>query len=110
MATFNQDRQTVYGNQYMGDTVNVAHGERSSIDARTVAREFDRALDAVQELEMSADTRGRVAAELTAARAELEAGDAGAARGRLAGLVTVSNSVAKIVKNVASAAGVFLNG
>jgi hypothetical protein len=75
MATFNQDRQTVYGNQYMGDTVNVAHGERSSIDARTVAREFDRALDAVQELEMSADTRGRVAAELSAARAELEAGE-----------------------------------
>lgn len=110
MATFNQDNQTVYGNQYMGDTVNVTHGERSPIDARTVAWEFDRAVAAVRELDVPAATREQVTAELTAARGELEAGETGAARSRLAGLLTLGGTVAEIVNNCASAVGVFLRG
>jgi hypothetical protein len=110
MATFNQGNQTVHGNQYMGDTVNVTHGDRSPIDARTVAREFDRALAAVQELEVPAATRAQVTAELTAARGALEAGDTGAARGRLAGLLTMGGTVAEIVNNLAGAVRVFLGG
>ena len=110
MATFNQDRQTVHGNQYMGDIVNVTHGERSPIDARTVVREFDRALAAVQELEVPYATREQVIAELTAARAELEAGDADAARGRLSGLLTMGGTVAEIVNQLAGALGVLLGG
>ncbi|MFD8544659.1 hypothetical protein [Streptomyces sp. NPDC059649] len=110
MATFNQGNQTVHGNQYMGDTVNVTHGNRSPIDARTVAREFDQALAAVQELEVPAATREQVTAELTAARGELEAGDTGAARGRLAGLLTMGGAVAEMVNNLAGAVRVFLGG
>ncbi len=110
MATFNQGNQTVHGNQYMGDTINVTHGERSPIDARTVARAFDRALAAVQELEVPAATREQVTAELTAARGELEAGDTGAARGRLAGLLTMGGTVAEMVNNLAGAVRVFLGG
>lgn len=110
MATFNQENQTVLGNQYMGDTVNVTHGERSPIDARTVAREFDQALAAVQDAEIPASVREQVAAELTAARGELEAGDTGAAQGRLAGLLTMGGAVAQMVNNVADAVKVFLGG
>jgi hypothetical protein len=107
MATFNQSNQTVYGNQYMGDTVNVTHGDRSPIDARTVALEFDRALAAVQELEVPVATREQVIAELTAVRGELEAGETGTAAGRLAGLLAMGGTVAEIVNNFAGAIGVF---
>ena len=110
MATFNQDNQTVHGNQYMGDTVNVTHGQLSPIDARTVAREFDRALTAVRELEVPTVTRERVTAELTVARGELEAGATGAARGRLSGLLAIGGPVAQIANNLAAAVGVFLGG
>ncbi|MFH8411288.1 hypothetical protein ACH4FX_41975 [Streptomyces sp. NPDC018019] len=110
MATFDQSNQTVHGNQYMGDTVNVTHGSYSPIDARTVAREFDRALAAVQELEVPAATRTQVTAKLTAARGELEAGEIGVARGRLAGLLAMGGMTAAIVNNCASAVGVFLGG
>ncbi|GII75726.1 hypothetical protein Sru01_07080 [Sphaerisporangium rufum] len=108
MATFNQNNQKVYGNQYMGDTVNVTHGERSPIDARTVAREFDRALTAVRDLQVSAATREQVTAELVTARGELEAGDTGAARGRLAALLAMGGTVAEIVNHLAGAVQVFL--
>lgn len=110
MATFNQSNQTVHGNQYMGDTVNVTHGDRSHIDARTLAVEFDRALAAVRVLEVPAATRDQVTAELTSARGELEAGETGAARGRLAGLLSLGGRVAEIVNSFAGAVGVFLNG
>ncbi|MFK0222612.1 hypothetical protein ACIQWN_31030 [Streptomyces vinaceus] len=110
MATFNQNNQTVHGNQYMGDTVNVTHGNLSSIDARTVALEFDRALAAVRETDLPAATREQVTAELTAARGELEAGVSGAAQGRLAGLLAIGGPVAEIAHNLAGAVGVFLGG
>lgn len=110
MATFNQHNQTVHGDQYMGDTVNITHGDRSPIDARTVTREFDRALVAVRELEVPAAIRERVATELTTARAELEAGETSAARSRLAGLLAIGGTVATIVSDCANAVGVFLGG
>ncbi|WP_328388015.1 hypothetical protein [Nocardia sp. NBC_00416] len=110
MATFNQNNQTVHGNQYMGDTVNVTHGDRSPIDARTVAREFDRALAAVRELEVPAAVREQVAGELTTARGELEAGETSAARSRLAGLLGMGGAIATIVNDCAGAVGVFLGG
>ncbi|MEV4970871.1 hypothetical protein [Streptomyces scopuliridis] len=110
MATFNQNNQKVYGNQYMGDTMNVTHGDRSPIDARTVATEFDRAMAALQELDIPTATREQVTAELTAARGELAAGKAGPAQGRLAGLLTTGDAVAPIVNDFASAVRVFLNG
>jgi hypothetical protein len=110
MATFNQHNQTVHGDQYMGDSVNVTHGHRSPIDARNDAVEFDRALSALQELEIPAATREHVASELAAARGEFESGDAGAAQGRMAGLLDRGEKVAAIVSSLAASIGVFLHG
>jgi hypothetical protein len=109
MATFNQNNQTVHGDQYMGDTVNVTQGDTSPIDARAVAWEFDRALAAAQQLEPSA-AREEVALELTAARAEVEAGETAAAQGRLARLTALGGTVAAIVNNVADAVRALVGG
>ncbi|MEU6423226.1 hypothetical protein [Streptomyces spiralis] len=109
MATFNQNNQTVHGDQYMGDTVNVTQGDSSPIDTRAVAWEFDRALAAAQQLEVST-TREQVTAELTAAQAELEAGETTAAQGRLARLVALGGRVAEIVNNVAGAVRALVGG
>jgi multidrug resistance efflux pump len=110
MATFNQQNQIVHGGQYNADTINITHGHHSPIDARTIAAEFDRALSGVRELSIPLSTREQVTSELTAARAELESGQADAARGRMAGLLANGEQVASIVSSLASAVGVFLNG
>ncbi|GAA2350651.1 hypothetical protein [Glycomyces rutgersensis] len=110
MATFNQHNQTVHGDQYMADSINVTHGHRSPIDARTDAVAFDRALSALQEAAIPAAAREHVATELTAARGELKSGDAGAAQGRMAGLLGQGETVAAIVSSLAASIGVFLNG
>lgn len=110
MATFNQQNQKVYGEQYQGDTVNVTHGTHSPIGARAVVVEFDRALAAVRELEVDDETRAKVTAELTAARSELEAGDTGAARNRLNRYLEVGGKATEIVSKLMSALGGLAGG
>jgi L-aminopeptidase/D-esterase-like protein len=110
MATFNQDNQNVHGDQFQADSINVTHGSRSPIDARTIAAEFDRALSRVRGLDMPHATREYVGAELAAAQGELESGQEGAGRGRMVGLLNQGETVAGIVSNLAAAVGMFLNG
>ncbi|WP_156037563.1 hypothetical protein [Glycomyces tenuis] len=105
MATFNVNKQTVHGNSYVGDTFNITHGEHSPIDARTLAVEFDRALAAVRELEVDAETREKVSAELVAARADLKADDRGAARKRFDRVIDICDKATGIVTRLAGAVG-----
>lgn len=98
MATFNQQGQNVYGDQNNADTINV-----NKVDRQVATRELGLALSRVQELGLDEPTRQQATAELEAASAAVQAGDANGAQERLGRVRAMSSALAEV-------AGAFVRG
>ncbi|MEV6886031.1 hypothetical protein [Streptomyces sp. NPDC051135] len=98
MANFYQQGQINNGPVYNGETFYV-----NQVAPQTVNRELATALSRVQELPLDEGTRQQATAELEAAGAAVQAGDAAQAQERIGRLQNMGNSLAEV-------AGAFLRG
>lgn len=101
MVTFNQQGQHVHGPQNNAETINI-----SQVGQQAVARELSVALSRLQGLELDEPTRREATAELEAAGADIQTGNASRAKSRLDRISAMGSALAEIAGSFVRGTGV----